>query len=178
MNTRTSAFTLIELLITITIVGMLATLLVPAVGKLEERARTAKCANNLQVIGVAVQEYANDNDDKFPTIEAMPSNPVYSSSDNAGTLVSTLGSYGVTKAVVQCPSDLRRHNYYAQEGSSYMWFPVVDGEPVSAPKIYGFRGGPRVPRSAWIRICTDYDGSLHAGHSNRLYADGHVKASY
>lgn len=177
MNTRASAFTLIELLVTITIVGMLATLLVPAVGKLEDRARTAQCANHLQVIGVAVQEYANDNDNRFPTIEAMPSNPVYSSSDNAGTLLSTLGPYGVTKATVQCPSDLRHHNYFAQEGSSYMWYPIVDGEMTSNPKIYTFRG-TRVPRSAWIRICTDYDGTLHAGHSNRLYADGHVKAFY
>jgi prepilin-type N-terminal cleavage/methylation domain-containing protein/prepilin-type processing-associated H-X9-DG protein len=177
MNNRTSAFTLIELLVTISIVAMLATLLVPAVGKLEDRARTAQCANHLQVIGVAVQEYANDNDDKFPTIEAMPSNPVYSSSDNAGTLISTLGPYGVTKATVQCPLDLRRHNYFAQEGSSYMWSPVVDNELVSNPKIYTFRG-TRVPRAAWIIICTDYDRTLHSGHSNRLYADGHVKAFY
>ncbi len=61
------AFTLIELLVVIVIVGLLAALLVPALGRAREAVRRAMCANNLRQIGIAWHLYLDDHDDRFPS---------------------------------------------------------------------------------------------------------------
>lgn len=65
---RERAFTLIELLVVIALIGILASLLLPALSRAKEKAKVIKVHSELYGIGLALEMYAMDNQDRYPPV--------------------------------------------------------------------------------------------------------------
>lgn len=66
MNRR-YGFTLIELLVVIAIIAILAAILFPVFAKVREKARQTSCNSNLRQLGLAILQYNQDYDERFPS---------------------------------------------------------------------------------------------------------------
>jgi prepilin-type N-terminal cleavage/methylation domain-containing protein len=70
-RTSRAAFTLIELLTVIAIIGILAAIVIPTVGTVREKAQRAVDANSIREVLKAAQIYAGENQDRLPDPQAI-----------------------------------------------------------------------------------------------------------
>jgi prepilin-type N-terminal cleavage/methylation domain-containing protein/prepilin-type processing-associated H-X9-DG protein len=105
-----SGFTLIELLVVISIIGILASLLAPALSNAKARAKRTKCQNNLRQLQLAAQMYSDNHEGELPP-RSYRSGAVW---------IDRMESYYVSPEVLRCPVDK------AADAESYLLNGFVD----------------------------------------------------
>jgi prepilin-type N-terminal cleavage/methylation domain-containing protein len=145
------AFTLIELLVVIAIIAILAAMLLPALAKAKERAKTVNCISNMRQWGLAIQMYAGDNADKLPR-DGMDSAGQYpggnGASQDLNAWFNVLPELVGEKALKTYATDAAAAGGTALINSQYMPFPGGVGKMWECPaatmtlaEIQGVSGG-------------------------------------
>jgi len=172
---RRAAFTLIELLVVIAIIGVLVGLLMPVVGKAKESGRSTACLSNLRQMGIALQVYVQDNNNRLPFMR----DKVYGTNSIVVTNATPLNSpdlvmsnhFGAPR-LLRCPSD--RNEIFEQSQSSYAWNSLLNGQDADHLNVMNIAFNPH-------QIPVFYDKeAFHIARGagkgiNFLYADGHIK---
>lgn len=106
MRHRHSAFTLIELLVVIAIIAILAAILFPVFAQAKERGKATACLSNMKQIGLGVQMYIADNDDRlFYRVGFKNSRSGSIATTDAQRWWNQLMPYVTSTDVFKCPSD-------------------------------------------------------------------------
>ncbi|MBT3288652.1 MAG: DUF1559 domain-containing protein [Victivallales bacterium] len=106
MHPRTTPrprFTLIELLVVIAIIAILAAMLLPALAKAREKARSISCVNQLKQLGLATFMYMDDNGETLPNTDGYVAASTLIT--NGTEWIFTIYPYVNDQAIMVCPSD-------------------------------------------------------------------------
>ena len=138
---KLNSFTLIELLVVIAIIAILAAMLLPALGSVQEQGRAAKCMSNKKQQGMAVYMYIDDNKGVFPNAAGQDSwfkvNGAALRGSHWAVAMVNYAKLPVTNYtnnytwqsvpgnIMQCPSDARSRNaapgtYWREKGPNHL----------------------------------------------------------
>jgi prepilin-type N-terminal cleavage/methylation domain-containing protein len=164
------AFTLLELLVVIGILTVLAALLLPALGRGKEAARATACLSNLHQIGVALQVYVSENQNRLPVMFDWSADS--SANTNGPSMNQTLGRETGNTNVFRCPSD--RVGIFEATGCSYSWNVLLNDQDADHLHLLGMSFAPHQ-----IPLVFDKE-SFHRARGparavNYLFADQHLK---
>jgi prepilin-type N-terminal cleavage/methylation domain-containing protein len=171
-------FTLVELLVVISVIALLSAMLLPAAHKAREQARRTHCLSTLDQLGKAVGLYADDSGQWYPCASCMPSTEPKERA--LPPLSALLSPRYVPREILECPDDLPTDpeyhfpTYFAGEGMSYEWAEILNYQKIGRPIEHHFIRIEAVP------ILRDYEPFHKAGGSrvgiNGLFYDNHVEA--
>lgn len=172
------AFTLIELLTVIAIVGLLSALVLPAVSAARGKVKRATCSGNLREISRAVLMYADDSTDTAPKSPGL--NEVTLSLTGYKRLIRTYsGLNGASSArakLFACPADtfhyedLTRNPRHVPHG---LW-----EQPVSDFASYTFNGGNEIAGAGLPGIAGRKLGSIRQPAKTVLVAEAAASAPW
>ncbi|MET0261717.1 MAG: type II secretion system protein [Rariglobus sp.] len=187
------AFTLIELLTVIAIIGILATILIPVVGKARDSAAKSTCASNLRQLALGTIAYANDHRGAIPLRPAgsvvYPFPHAFIAAD-WDTFSPFLGS-PPKDGIMFCPGPLKTWRNpetagYAATGptANYVTYSYYGNLPLKAPIVAGYGLGTQnvlkqrsqIPDRFPLWTCLTYRSAGRAyGHSDPESTTGSVQ---
>jgi prepilin-type N-terminal cleavage/methylation domain-containing protein len=146
-RTPAKAFTLVELLIVVTIIALLIAILLPAMGRARERAKRSVCLSNLHQVHLALTYYANDFQDQAPigyrTASKQFNSMIYSATASHWVLFGLLyqGNYAPAPKVIFCPSE--QNDKFRYNTADNPW--PQDGPTANIQAGYAVRPEKQVP---------------------------------
>ncbi|HEX7011078.1 MAG TPA: prepilin-type N-terminal cleavage/methylation domain-containing protein [Phycisphaeraceae bacterium] len=93
---QAGGFSLIELLVTMSLIALLIGLLLPTLATARQHAQWAVCASNARQTALAIEAYAHANDQHYPLARMYPDDP---------TWLEATQPYGQHELLYRCPSD-------------------------------------------------------------------------
>lgn len=155
-------FTLTELMITVLIIATLAGISYPLIQKAVRGSHKAGCLSNLRQIGLGLESYLQDNNQRMPELETGRR----SRNEDVPVLETVLAEYLESEAVFECPADSQ---VFRDSGSSYLWNSTQNGLRRNQLSFFGTEDAARIPlvidKEAWHPGANDGSNFLYANMS-------------